>query len=334
MAVEPLPSPRMAPPPTTHVAGGSVYFQGRIVPFAEATVSVATHALNYGTACFEGIRAYWNEDREELYLLKLPEHYRRFLRSTQLLKMHLRETVDELGQITCDILRRDGHRGDVYIRPIAYKASPIIKVDLHSSSDALAIFAVPMGDYARTDGLRLTISSWRRIGDNSIPARGKVTGAYVNTALAVDDAVSAGYDDCLMLTEDGHIAEASAANVFLVQNGTLQTPPVSDDILVGITRAAVMELARDRGLTVVERTIDRTETYQADEIFLCGTGVQVAPVVEIDGRAVGSGAPGKTTLDLQDAYFAAVRGSDPRYRHWCTPVYGGMPRMTPAQNPI
>jgi branched-chain amino acid aminotransferase len=330
MAVEPLPSPRQAPPPTTHVGGGSAYFEGRIVPFSEATVSIATHALNYGTACFEGIRAYWNAEREELYLLKLPEHYRRFLRSAALLKMRLPETVDELGQITIDLLRRDGHRGDVYIRPLAYKASPIIKVDLRNPKDALAIFAVPMGDYSRTDGLRVTISSWRRIGDNSIPARGKVTGAYVNTALAVDDAMSAGYDDCLMLTEDGHIAEASAANVFLVQDRTVVTPPVSDDILVGITRAAVMELARDRGLTVVERTIDRTEAYQADEVFLCGTGVQVAPVIEIDGRPVGSGTPGRTTLDLQDAYFTAVRGADPRYRHWCTPVYGGMPRISQA----
>jgi len=304
------------------VAGGSVYFQGRIVPFEQATVSVATHALNYGTACFEGIRAYWNGERGELYVLKLPEHFRRFIRSTQLLKMRLRESIDQLCQITCDILRADGHRGDVYVRPIAFKASPMIKVDLHSPQDALAIFAVPMGNYSRTDGLRLTISSWRRIGDNSIPARAKVSGAYVNTALAVDDAVTAGYDDCLMLTEDGHIAEASAANVFLVQNGTLVTPPVSDDILVGITRGAVMELARDHSLAIVERTIDRTEAYQADEVFLCGTGVQVAPVIEIDGRPIGSGAPGPVTLDLQEAYFAAVRGSDPRYRDWCTPVYG------------
>jgi branched-chain amino acid aminotransferase len=310
------------------VAGGHAYFEGSIVPFSEARVSVATHALNYGTACFEGIRGYWNEDQQQLYLLKLPEHYRRFLKSTQLLKMRLGETVESLSEVTREIIRRNGHRGDVYVRPLAYKASGMIKVDLHSPKDAVTIFAVPMGDYARTDGLRMTVSSWRRISDNSVPARAKITGAYINTALAAEDAQAAGYDDCLLLTEDGHIAEASAANFLMVQDGLVVTPPVTDDILVGITRSAVMELARDRGLQVVERSIDRTEVYQAEEAFLCGTGVQVAPIIEIDGRPIGSGRPGPITSNLQDAYFRAVRGNDPRYLHWCTPVFGGMARIT------
>jgi branched-chain amino acid aminotransferase len=327
-AVEPLPQRKPAPPPTQAVAGGHAFFEGSIVPFDEAKVSVATHALNYGTACFEGIRGYWNEDQQQLYLLKLPEHYRRFLKSSLLLKIRLNESVERLCEVTREMVRLDGHRGDVYVRPLAYKSSAMIKVDLHSPKDAVAIFAVPMGDYARTDGLRLTISSWRRIGDNSVPARAKITGAYINTALAAEDAHAAGYDDCLLLTEDGHIAEASAANVFMVQDGVLVTPPVTDDILVGITRSAVIELARDRGLPVTERKIDRTEAYQAEEIFLCGTGVQVAPVVEIDGRPVGSGRPGPMTDSLQEAYFRAVRGNDPRYLHWCTPVYGGMARIT------
>ncbi len=323
MAVQPPPAKKSAaPPPTADVAGGTAYFEGAFVPFNRATVSIATHALNYGTACFEGIRGYWNATQQELYLLKLPEHYRRFLRSTQLLKMKLDQSPDRLCEITRELIRRDGHRGDVYVRPIAYKASPIIKVDLHSPKDAVAIFAVPMGDYARTDGLKMTISSWRRTSDNSIPARAKITGAYINTALAIEDAHAGGYDDCLLLTEDGHIAEGSSANFCMVQGGTLITPPVTDDILVGITRDAVMQLARDRRLEVVERSIDRTEVYQADEAFLCGTGVQVAPIVEIDGRRIGSGGIGPIVGDLQDAYFRAVRGEDARYRPWCTPVYG------------
>ena len=329
MAIEPLAAPESAPPPPTKaVYGGFAYFQGSIIPFEQANVSIGTHALNYGTACFEGIRGYWNPDQKEIYLVKLAEHYQRFLKSTALLKIKLHETVEQLCELTREVVRRDGYQTDVYVRPLAYKASAMIKVDLHSPEDAVAIFAMPMGPYARIDGLRVTISSWRRVSDNSIPARAKITGAYINTALATEDANAAGYDDCLMLTEDGHIAEGSAANFFMIQGRILVTPPVTDEILVGITRAAVMQLAADVELDVVERSVDRTEVYQADEAFFCGTGVQVAPIVEVDGRAVGTGRPGIITLRLQEAYFRAVRGNDPRYRHWCTPVYGGMPRIT------
>ncbi|TMF99532.1 MAG: hypothetical protein E6I10_02090, partial [Chloroflexi bacterium] len=203
--------------PATAVDGGFAYFKGAIVPFGEANVSIGTQALNYGTACFEGIRGYWNPEHQEIYLLKLAEHYQRFLKSTALLKIKLEENVERLCELTREIVRRDGYRTDVYVRPIAYKSSAMIKVDLHSSENAVAIFAMPMGAYSPIDGLRVTISSWRRISDNSIPARAKITGAYINTALATEDANAAGYDDCLMLTEDGHIAEGSAANFFMVQ---------------------------------------------------------------------------------------------------------------------
>jgi branched-chain amino acid aminotransferase len=311
--------------------GGYAYFNGAIVPFEAATVSIGTHALHYGTACFEGIRGYWNADHEEIYLLKLAEHYERFARSTALMKVAPSESIEQLCDVSREIVARSGYRTDVYVRPIAFKASPIIKVDLHSPENGLAVLVMPMGPYAKIDGLRVTVSSWRRISDNSIPARAKITGAYVNTALATEDANAAGYDDCLLLTEDGHIAEGSAANVFLLQGRTLITPPVTDDILVGITRAAVMRLAHDLELDVVERSIDRTEVYQADEAFLCGTGVQVAPIIEVDGRPVGSGKPGPITSLLQDYYFRVVRGNDPRYRDWCTPVYGGMPRITESR---
>jgi len=324
MAVTPLSTrdPKPAPPPTKAISEGSAYFNGAIVPFASANVSIGTHALNYGTACFEGIRAYWNPEQQQLYLFKLPEHYRRLLRSANLLKMHLHEDVETLCAVTREMLRRDGYRVDVYVRPLAYKATPMIKVDLHSPQDAIAIFSVPMGDYAKTDGLRVTISSWRRISDNSIPARAKISGAYINTALAIEDAQAAGFDECLMLSEDGHVAEGSSSNFFMVWEGALVTSPVSDDILVGITRESVMQLARDRGLPVVERRIDRTEVYQAEEAFLCGTGVQIAPIFEVDGRAIGGRTMGPITSDLQQAYFRAVRGDDPAYRHWCTPVSG------------
>jgi branched-chain amino acid aminotransferase len=316
---------------TPGVYGGYAYFEGEIVPFSEARVSVGTHALHYGTACFEGIRGYWNEEHQEIYLLKLAEHYERFVKSAALLKITHEESVERLCEVTREVLQRSGYRGDVYVRPLAYKASPLIKVDLHSSKDAVAILVMPMGLYSRIDGVRVTVSSWRRISDNSVPARAKITGAYINTALAAEDAAAAGYDDCLLLTEDGHIAEGSAANYFMLQGRTLVTPPVTDDILVGITRSAVMRLALDYDLDVIERSIDRTEVYQADEAFFCGTGVQLAPIVEVDGRPVGTGKPGSITLSLQEAYFRAVRGNDPRYRQWCTPVYGGMPRITESR---
>jgi branched-chain amino acid aminotransferase len=313
---------------TPGVYGGFAYFQGEIVPFDEAKISVGTHALHYGTACFEGIRGYWNAEHKEIYLLKLAEHYERFVKSSALLKIKHEESVTRLCELTREVLQRSRYRTDVYVRPLAYKASAMIKVDLHSSEDAIAILVMPMGLYSRIDGMRVTVSSWRRISDNSVPARAKITGAYINTALAAEDAAAAGYDDCLLLTEDGHIAEGSAANYFMLQGRTLVTPPVTDDILVGITRSGVMRLALDLDLDVVERSIDRTEVYQADEAFFCGTGVQIAPIVEVDGRPVGSGKPGSITLTMQEAYFRAVRGNDPRYRQWCTPVYGGMPRIS------
>src|SRR5260370_12997685 len=292
MAVEPLRPPDTEPPPPTKaVYGGFAYFQGAIVPFDEAKVSVGTHALNYGTACFEGIRGYWNEEQQEIYLLKLAEHYQRFLKSWELLKIKLDESVEQLCELTREIVRRDGYRTDVYVRPIAYKSSAMIKVDLHTSEDAVAIFAMPMGPYARIDGLRVTISSWRRTSDNSIPARAKITGAYINTALATDDANAAGYDDCLMLTEDGHIAEGSAANFFMLQGRTLITPPVTDDILVGITRAAVMRLALDFELDVIQRSTDPARGYQDAEALLFGTGVHVAPILAVDRRPVRSRPP-------------------------------------------
>lgn len=316
--VEPQP---LRSSPDQGIRGGYAYFQGSIVPFDSAQVSIATHALHYGTGCFEGIRGYWNQDREELYLVKMREHFQRFVKSARLLKMELGASLDQLAEITLDVLRRDGYRQDVYVRPLAFKASPVIKIDLHTSATGLAIFALPLGDYSSTTGLRVTISSWRRVTDNSIPARGKITGSYVNTALAVEDAQAAGYDDCLMLTEDGHVAEGSAANFFMVQERRLVTPPVSDEILVGLTRSAIVRLAGDMNLDVVERSIDRTEVYQAEEAFLCGTGVQIGPIVSVDGRPIGSGRPGPISTALQEAYFRAVRGDDPRYRDWLTPVY-------------
>jgi branched-chain amino acid aminotransferase len=309
------------PSPLRELDEGYVYFGGRLVPLAEATVSIATHALHYGTGCFEGIRAYWSEADAQLYVLKMPEHYARFLRSCAMVHIACPHTVEELGAITRDLLRRNAFRQDVYIRPLAYKASRVIKVGLEGLRDDFAVMAAPMGDYVSVQGLRVQVSAWQRTSDNAIPARSKLTGGYVNIALAANEAHRNGYDEALLLNPEGHVSEGSGSNVFVWRRGALATPPVSDDILEGITRDLVMQLAAAEGIPVVERPIDRSELYVADEVFLTGTGAQIAPVTVIDGRPVGAGVIGPVSQRLQRAFFRAVRGQDPRFRDWLTPVY-------------
>lgn len=302
-----------------------VYFDDNFMPLHRATVTIATHALHYGTGCFEGIRGYWNEDREELYILKLAEHVDRFFRSCGVLRIRPPFSQEELCELILEVVRRNGFTSDVYIRPIAFKSTPTIKLTLTPLDNSFAVYAFPFGFYAhREGGLRVCISSWNRIDDNAIPTRAKVTGSYVNASLASDDAVQAGFDEALMLSPNGTISEASSANVFLVRRGRVITPPLSDNILEGITREAVIELTREElGLPVEERSVGRTEVYVADELFLTGTGVQIEPVTMVDGRPIGTGLPGPVTRRLQSIYAEAVHNRLPAYADWCSPVYGG-----------
>jgi branched-chain amino acid aminotransferase len=299
------------------------FFRGEFVPLRDANINVMTHGFNYGTAVFEGIRAYWNADEEQLFALELLPHFQRIRASARLLMMEVRQSPEELVELTLELLRRDGLREDVYIRPIIYKSSETIGVRLHNLDADITIFGVPFGQYIDTEGgIRAQVSSWRRTDDNAIPARGKITGAYVNGALAKSEAQLNGFDEAIVLTSDGHVSEGSAENLFIVKRGTLITPPVTDNILEGITRGRLIEIARDElGITALERQIDRTELYNADEVFLCGTGAQISPVIEIDRRPIGSGRPGQVTRDLSRTYFDAVRGRLPAYRSWLTPVY-------------
>jgi branched-chain amino acid aminotransferase len=296
------------------------YHGGELVRVGDIRLSPATHALNYGTGVFEGIRAYWNERRGSLQVLKMREHYERFERSCRLLHIELPNTVDELCDVTLEILSRNAPREDTYVRPLAYKAAESVGVNLEGETE-LSIFTVPMGNYVELTGLKVCVSSWRRTPDNAIPARAKCTGSYVNTALAVDEAHMAGYDDAIFLTQDGQVSEASAANIFLVRKGQLITPPVTADILEGITRDAVMELAdKELGLPVIEREVGRTELYAADEVFLSGTGFQIAPVVEVDDRPVGTGSIGPVAEHLQELYFKAARGEWEEYADWTVAI--------------
>jgi branched-chain amino acid aminotransferase len=302
------------------------YFHGKIVPYADAKVGVLTHAFNYGTAVFGGIRAYWNEDEGQLFIFRVQDHYRRFLNSARLLLMHLPYNPESLTQLTIDLLRADGHRCDVYIRPLAYKADEIIGVKLHDLIDELTIAAIANPRYMTNDtDAHVTISSWRRVDDNVIPARGKISGAYANSALIKTDAVRAGFDEALVLNQDGHISEGSAMNFFMLRDSVLVTPPTTENILEGITRRTIIELARaELGLTVVERPVDRTEVYLCDELILTGTAAQVTAVTRVDYRPVGTGQMGPVTAQLRDLFANIVRGRNPKYRHWNTPVYANL----------
>lgn len=297
------------------------YFEGAFVPQRDAKVSIMTHAFMYGTAVFEGIRAYWNAESGQLNGLFLKEHMERIRHNAGMLLMENLPSADELVVLAIETASRNALREDLYIRPCFYKSSRSIGVRLHHLDYELVIFAVPFGNYIDVDkGVRLMTSSWRRNADEALPARGKIVGGYVNMAFQKTEAELNGYDEALVLTPDGHASEASAANMFVVREGVLLTPPVSDDILEGVTRKAVFELAVSQGVKIEVRSIDRSEIYVADEMFLCGTGVQISPVIELDHRPVGSGAVGPITRRIRDAYFDAVRGRTPEFAHWVTPI--------------
>jgi branched-chain amino acid aminotransferase len=282
-----------------------------------------THALHYGTGVFEGIRAYWNPAREQLHLLLAGPHFERMARSGRVLKMALPYSVEHLVESTLELLRRNGYRQDVYIRPLLFKSTEEIGVRLHGLEDSFAIYTAPFGNYVEIEaGIACCVSSWRRVSDAALPARAKITGAYANSALCKSEAVENGFDEAIVLTADGHVSEGSAENLFMYKDGVWSTPAVSDDILEGITRKVMIKMIRDElGATVLERNIDRTELYTCDELFLCGTGAQISPVTSVDRRPVGDGRVGEFTQELQTIYFSACRGDSPKYRDWTIPVY-------------
>lgn len=300
-----------------------VYLDGEVKRYADAKLGLMTHALQYGTGVFEGIRGYWSPEHEQLFVLKLREHYRRMQNSVKVLKLKIPMNLDELCETSIELIRRNNFRQDVYIRPFAFKSSEEIGVRLHNLRDSFAIYVTPFGNYVEVDGgIRCMVSSWRRVDDNAAPARAKITGIYVNSALAKTEAMENGFDEAIMLTHDGHVCEGSAENIFLLRDGKVFTPPTNDNILEGLTRLAMIELLRkELDMEVVERSIDRSELYVADEIFLCGTGAQISPVIDVDHRPIGDGQVGPVVGQLQKLYFDIVRGRSSKYRSWLTPVY-------------
>jgi branched-chain amino acid aminotransferase len=305
------------------------FFKGKVVPYSEAKVGVMTHALNYGTGAFGGVRAYWNAEHEQLYIFRPHDHFTRLLGSAKMLLAEIPYTPEELILHTQELVRAEGYREDIYIRPLIYKSDELIGVRLHDLHSELTIFAIPFTRYVEKDeGAHVTVSSWRRIDDNAIPARGKLTGAYINSAFIKTDAARSGFDEAIVLTSDGHVSEGSAMNIFILRAGKLITPPLTDNILEGITRRTIMTLAsQELGLEVVERSIDRTEVFICDELLMTGTAAQVTAVTMVDHRPIGNGVMGPVTTQLRQLFDDAVRGKMPAYREWNTPVYVAEPAV-------
>jgi branched-chain amino acid aminotransferase len=298
------------------------FFEGKIVPLAEAKISIATHAFLYGTAVFGGMRGYWNEEKRRLFVFRPYDHFRRLLHSARMMAMQTSYDEESLIQLTLDLLRTDHWQQDVYLRPTFYKADLGIGVKLHDLKDEFCMFVMAYEPYIKNDtNAHATFSSWRRIDDNAIPARGKVAGAYANSALIKTDANRSGFDEALVLDQNGHVSEGSAMNIFMVRDGVLVTPPVTDNILEGITRRSVMELTRrELGMDVVERSIDRTEVFIAEEMFMTGTAAQITAVTKIDHRPIGAGVMGPVTTKLRVLYEDILRGKNKKYEHWNVPV--------------
>ena len=300
-----------------------VFFNGEFSRYHDIHLGLMTHALHYGTGVFEGIRAYWNTKQEQLHLLQAPAHYERMRRSATVMRMTVPYSTEELVNFTVDLLRRNEFKSDTYVRPLLYASSEEIGVRLHNLNHSFFIYAIPFGNYVEVEaGIRCMVSTWRRVPDQSLPARAKVTGSYAQSALAKSEAVESGFDEAIVLTVDGHVSEGSAENLFMLKEGVFVTPPVTDDILEGVTRTLLMRVIKDElGMPLVERSIDRTELYTCDELFLCGTGAQISPVIEVDRRPVGSGKVGEFSQELQNIYFGAVRGELTKYKDWTIPVY-------------
>ncbi len=295
------------------------FFQKKFVPLSEAKLGIMTNSIHYGTAAFEGIRGNWNSEHQQTYIFRMKEHYQRLLQGCQLLKINLPYTIEELCQITTDLVKKCGLQEDIYIRPLAYKSSEALGVRLHGLEDDFSAFIIPWGRYLDVDKARCGVSSWRCASE--VP-RAKLTGLYINNALAKTEAIENGFDEAIMLTPDGHVSEGSGENIFLSTNGRLVTPASCNNILLGITRDSVMKLAQNElGLETIERTIDRSELYTAEECFLTGTAAHITPVAEIDRRKIGNGEVGEITKKLQKTYFEVIRGDNPKYLDWCTPVY-------------
>ncbi|HVF53154.1 MAG TPA: branched-chain amino acid transaminase [Actinomycetota bacterium] len=292
-----------------------VWMNGELVAWPDATVHILTHALHYGTGVFEGIRCY--ETARGPAVFRLRDHLQRMERSAKIFLMEIPYSVDELAEATHELIRVNDLKS-CYVRPIAYRGYGEMGVNPEHNPVDVSIAVWPwgayLGDDALKNGVRMTVSSWRRHDPNIIPPQAKVTGAYINSSMAKLEAIHTGFDEGIMLNPQGYVSEATGENIFIVKEGELLTPPLSAGPLPGITRATVMKIATDLDIPVFERTITRADLYVAEEIFCVGTAAEVTPVREVDERMIGD--PGPVTQTIQQRYFAIVKGEDDKYSDW------------------
>ena len=288
---------------------GIAFHKGEKILLKDASVGIMTHAMHYGTAVFEGIRGNWNNDKKDMVIFRLDEHYERLLRGAKILRMNLSYSVKELSEITVDLVKSNGYKQDLYIRPLAYKSQEqVANLKLHELEDDISIIVVPFGAYIDNDKpINCQTSSWRRPEDSMMPTGVKLAGLYTTSILAKTEAVSANFDEAILLNHDGTVSEGSGENLFMVRNGEIITPTETDNCLLGITRDSIIDIAQNElGMTVIERQIHRSELYLADEVFLTGTAAHVTSVGSLDNRKIGEGKIGKITKSLQDLYFSIV----------------------------
>jgi branched-chain amino acid aminotransferase len=292
-----------------------IWMNGELIDWADAKVHVGTHGLHYGSGVFEGIRAY--ETAKGSAVFRLTDHLRRLENSAKLLYMDLGYSVAELKSACVDLIGANG-RAECYLRPIAFYGYGELGVSAVGNPVDVVIMSWPWGAYlgeeGQKTGIRAKVSSWKRVGPNVIPHVAKATGIYLNSMLAVMEANRAGYDEAILLTDDGFIADGSGENIFIVKDGTIYTPDLSASILPGITRDTIIQIAQDLGHRVVEKPLIRTDLYLADEVFMCGTAAEVTPIREVDDQLIGP--PGPVTLEIQENYLATVRGKSERWPHW------------------
>ncbi len=299
------------------------FHKGKFVPLEQASIGIMTHAFHYGTAVFEGVRGNWNAEQGRMFIFRLREHYERLLAGCKIMRIKLPYTAQDLSDLTVEMVERSGFTQDIYIRPIAYKSEErVAYLNLGGLSDDFTVMAVPFGRYIDTEApAKCCTSSWRRMEDTVIPPHVKISGLYVNGILAKTEAMAAGFDEAILLNDKGYVSEGSGENLFMYHNGQLCTPPLVDNVLPGITRSCVFDIAKNElGIEVMERHIPRSELYLADEVFLTGTAAHLTAVGSLDNLVIGDGTMGRLTHQLQELYFDIVRGKNAKYLHWCTPA--------------
>lgn len=300
-----------------HIFLPKAYLNGKFIDFADAQLSVATHALHYGTAAFGGMRGWVNEvNPTEAILFRLPEHAKRLSDSSKYLQADF--NAQEIEKVITEFVKQNKPQKPFYIRPLVYISDLGIAPRVHDAKKDLLIYGLEMGEYLSGKGVSVCFSSWMRQHDASLPLRGKISGAYITSSLAKSEAVDRGFDEAILLRTDGKVAEASGMNIFMVRDGSLITPGVEQDILEGITRRSIIELAKEMGIPVIERAVDKTELYIADELFLCGTAAKVTPVSRVEATKLGQTNP--ITAKIMEKLTAITQGSDEPHEKWLTRI--------------